>query len=118
MLEESLNFSTKLYKRKDSKWGGLTRDGLGLEGMAGNLVDGSADLIVSSLAITAVRKQFIDYLPSMTVAITSLFIHQSNDEEVSWTTYLTPFAYDLWLSLGLMAILVALVLSLISRMVG
>ena len=67
-LEEHFNFSTRIYKRKDSKWGypKLLPNGTEIvDGMIHNLVENSADFIIAPLAILSARLPYVDYLQPM-----------------------------------------------------
>ena len=61
-IEKSLNFSTKLYKRKDGRWGTpkiLHNGTVVIEGMVKSLYEGSVDIIWTSLYMTLARAKYI-----------------------------------------------------------
>jgi hypothetical protein len=83
-LQAELNFSTNIYKRQDGIWGlpqVLPNGDIELTGMLGNIVDGTADMIVASLAILPQRAVFLDYLPPITSEVGALYIKQDHITE-------------------------------------
>ena len=56
-----MNFTWRLYQRSDGKWGSKQPDG-SFNGMVSSLVKGEADLIATSLTLTPVRHEAVDYL--------------------------------------------------------
>ena len=65
-MEETLNFTTKIYRRKSGGWGMpiiYPNKSIQLSpGMVNDLKDGSADMIVTALTILYSRKYVIDFL--------------------------------------------------------
>ena len=57
-----LNFTVRLFKRKDSKWGAIQRSTGKWNGMVGNILNGDADLIATSLTIFGSRIQVLDFM--------------------------------------------------------
>ena len=67
-LERSLNFTTKLLKRKDGKWGmpyTMSNGSVFFDGMLQSVVEGPANLICL-FGHFPVRNQFLDFLPPIT----------------------------------------------------
>ena len=56
-----MNFTWSLYQRKDGKWGSKLENG-SFNGMVSSLAKGEADLIATSLTLTPVRHEAVDYL--------------------------------------------------------
>ena len=100
-LEKSLNFSTKLYKRKDGKWGvpiTLPNGTIILNGMLKSITESHVDMICASLSIVESRLTYVDYLVPITQVHASLFIaNNDNFDTIDWTVYLTPFTLRVWL---------------------
>ena len=65
-MEATLNFTTKIYRRKSGGWGIpiiYPNKSIHLSpGMVNDLKDGSADMIVTALTILYSRKYVIDFL--------------------------------------------------------
>ena len=106
ILQSKLNFTTEMYTRKDKKWGVPTKHPNGSvsvpEGHLKDVMDGSADIFLTSLAITYNRYLVIDYLVPVVSFSNGIFIkkdsiHESLDFEVfqkpfdkwTWTTIIT-----------------------------
>ena len=68
VLQDHLNFSTQLFKRKDGAWGMVYPQNDGTfktVGFVGDLFLKKADFAIASLIILEDRAQFVDYLPAM-----------------------------------------------------
>ena len=68
VLQNHLNFSTQLFKRKDGAWGMVYPQDDGTfktVGFVGDLFLKKADFAIASLIILEDRAQFVDYLPAM-----------------------------------------------------
>ena len=103
-LENAYNFSTKLYMRKDGKWGVpyILPNGTIVipKGIVKDLVEGPADMLVSALAILPMRLLVIDYLPSVAEDFASIMIPIEDDEEgLDLTVYYVPFSRELWFTI-------------------
>ena len=68
VLQNHLNFSTQLFKRKDGAWGMVYPQDDGTfrtVGFIGDLFLKKADFAIASVIILKDRAQFVDYLPAM-----------------------------------------------------
>ena len=68
VLQDHLNFSTQLFKRKDGAWGMVYPQDDGTfrtVGFIGDLFLKKADFAIASVIILKDRAQFVDYLPAM-----------------------------------------------------
>ena len=63
-----MNFTWSLYQRKDGKWGSKLENG-SFNGMVSSLAKGEADLIATSLTLTPVRHEAVDYLVRLVMGI-------------------------------------------------
>ncbi len=106
MLAKDFNFTYSLYKREDGKWGGIDKNG-NVYGMMGNLVDGSAEMIVTTLTMNLWRKEYVDFLPIMTSFKYAIIIRSEGIEVFTWTTFIKPFTAGLWIALLGMATVIA-----------
>jgi hypothetical protein len=102
ILEEQLNFTTRLFKREDGVWGsGFIQDNGSFKtsGMITNLVEGSADILASSLGIVYPRNLFVDYLPPISYDVGALHIKNNDDitDGLDLTTFIEPFSLGLWI---------------------
>ena len=67
-LQDHLNFSAKIFKRKDGQWGNVfpQSDGTFVTvGFIGDLFLKKADFAVGNVIIFQTRAQFVDYLPAV-----------------------------------------------------
>ena len=114
-LEKQYNFTTKLYVRKDGLWGvphKLLNGTLVIpEGMVKDLVEGSVDLIATSLAKLETRLLVIDYLPILTEEYAAIFIPLGDGVEgLDWTVYHGPFSIALWFTIFTTALVMTIFL--------
>lgn len=95
-FSNALNFTYHLYKRKDGLFAAIDKYGGKEKGMITNLMDGSAEIIASPLSVLKWRAEKISFLPKIG-AISCFSIYPSTKQ---WrTTFIDPFATDLWLFL-------------------
>ncbi len=115
-LASAFNFTYKIYKRNDGIWFGQLENG-SATGMVGNVANGNAEMIASSVVIAPTRSKFVDYLPVMSQEKNSVMISIQNlqtdkDAFSRWTTFFKPFSVNLWIVLIIVAIVWALWLHL------
>ena len=60
MLEKHCNFTSTIQYTIDGKFGGLNKDGT-WNGMVGMVVRDEADVVMTTLTLTNIRKTVIDY---------------------------------------------------------
>ena len=65
---------------------------------------------------TVPRILALDMLPAIAPSYAELFIKSEESEEVAWTIYLNPISTNLWLILICVAIMIAIVLSVIEKL--
>jgi hypothetical protein len=91
ILEEKLNFTTSLYKRKDSEWGSLqfydNNGTIGSNGMIRNVLEQSADVVVASLFVLLNRIGPLKYLPIVGSDRYHVFIRNHKEEELRYDTF-------------------------------
>ena len=115
-LQNLLNFSTKLYKRKDGVWGmpkTLKNGTIILNGLLQSIVNGQADILSTSFSEIPDRIPFVDYLPPLSQSYAALYISNFDYEIVDWTVYLVPFSIRLWLVICSSAISFMIIIKLI-----
>ena len=99
-LENLLNFTTRLYKRKDGKWGLSKKIENGTyipTGMLENLNDGSADFGWAGLSMTVGRLRHVDYLPVIINYYASIFISRNLEiQDIDWQLFLKSYSNELW----------------------
>ena len=100
-LEKSLNFSTKLYKRRSGGWGTPTIYPNGTvdieEGIVKDLFFGKADVIVGHLDITHSRQFVIDFLPPIWNHIGGIYIRKKSLKQgFDFTVFFRPLDKFTW----------------------
>lgn len=118
-LGESLGFNYTFQLQEDKKFGGPidpTRNDSMWSGMIGKLMDGSADLAICDLTITAERENAIDFtMPFMTLGISILY-EKAKKEDPKLFSFLDPFSTGVWGCLFGSFFLVAFSLFIMGRM--
>ena len=104
IMESKLNFTSKLFLRKDMKFGSpyISSNGsivIG-KGVFQNLVEGSIEFVWDYWTILPIRQQFVDFLPTTRSLRDAIFV-PINDayEETDWTVFLQPFAPGIWIAI-------------------
>ena len=67
------------------------------------------------MAQTVPRAYALDLLPAIRSAKAEVFIKTIEDEAISWTSYLNPFAHDMWILIIIVAVIISAVLTLIEK---
>ena len=97
-VQKMLNFTTKLYKRKEISWGFVYPQGNGTfeaEGIVGDIFFGRADLIVAPVTLYLRRALYIDYLPPLTQKNIGLYISSVKSKEaLNFYAFIKPFRYS------------------------
>ena len=110
-LEKSLNFSTKLYLRRDRKWGmplTFPNGSFVLDGMIKSLVEVDAiDFIWTSLDIVPERIPYVDFLPAMAYDHGAIFIQDHEKMyQIQFSLFLEPLTLKLWIAILLADLLI------------
>ena len=94
-LQNELNFTAQLYKRKKVAWGFVYPQPDGSykgTGMVGDLFNGRVDMVVASMAMLHQRALYIDYLVPLTQYTVGLFISTtSTSGDIHYGIYFTQF---------------------------
>ena len=99
-LEVALNFTTDLNPSVDGTWNGLVT----------GLAENRTQIALTALYITPVRSLEIDFSPPIDNLKERIFIKNRNKAE-SWTTYVDPFEFSVWIAFVAMLSLVIILLS-------
>ena len=94
-LQNELNFTVELYKKKKVAWGFVYPQPDGSykgTGMVGDLFFGRVDMVVASMAMLHQRALYIDYLVPLTQYTVGLFISTaSTSGDIHYGIYFTQF---------------------------
>ena len=112
-LENSLNFSTKSYKRRSGGWGTPTIYPNGTvdleEGIVKDLHFGKADVTVSHLDITYSRQFVIDFLPPIWNHIGGIYIRKKSLKQgFDFTVFFRPLDKFTWVLILVSSIFVSI----------
>ena len=107
IMQERLNFTTELYKRKEVGWGYIYPKSNGSyegTGIIGDIFFRRADIAVAPLYYTIDRALYVNYLPPVTSYFAAIYIPKTNTEIVDFDTYIAPFKHLLWISLTFLTV--------------
>ena len=109
-LQERLNFTTVLYKRKKDVWGFIHYKNGSYEGtgMMRDIFFKIADIAVAPFVMTIGRAIFVDYLYPIKAITAGLYIPILDTERIDFETYLSPFSFILWITLALTGVTFAI----------
>ena len=108
ILEQSMNFSTRISLPPDGKWGGLKEDG-SWSGLVGGLIENRSQIAITSLYKTQGRSQVIEFAKPYAEDVVRIFIKYPQ-REASWTTFIGTFHPHVWLSLFILVVLLVICL--------
>ena len=113
-LENSLNFTTNLYTRKDRRWGIpklLPNGSETIYGMLESVAKGSADFVWASAYIGPERSRYVKFLPPLSTHYNSIFITSEDTfESVDWKLYTKHFSVELWLMILSMSVIISIII--------
>ena len=111
-LENKLNFTTMIYKRKEISWGHISPQSNGSyigTGIVGDVFFGRADIVVTSLGITLKRGLYIDFLPAATQYGAAIYTPALDAVEiVDLKLFTSPFTITVWMIICSISILTAI----------
>ena len=99
ILQDCLNFTTVLYKRKEVAWGYIYPQPNGSyvgTGLIGDIYFGNADIAVAPLTIVIDRAIYINFLPPIKPYFSAIYIPMTDHEGIDLDTYVRPFTSILW----------------------
>ena len=122
-LQNELNFTTKMYARKDRKWGVPTQHQNGSisvpDGTIKDIMVGSADAFLTSLAITYNRYLVIDYLVPLVSFSNGIFIKMDSiQESLDFEVFQKPFDKWTWTTLISSSFIVTISIIIISKLLN
>ncbi len=105
LMSLELNFTYSLYRRKDRIYGTIVNGTP--SGIIRDLYLENVDLVSAYLTFDYERSDYIYFLPIITGFRGGLFIGNQLIEDVSWTTFIKPFHWHLWITMFLVALMMA-----------
>ena len=105
IMQDELNFTTVLYKRKEPAWGYVYPQANGSyrgTGAIGDIFFKRADLAVGPFYNVIDRARYVNYLPDIRPYLAATYIPTTIEESINFDTYRAPFAYSLWIALAIM----------------
>ena len=112
ILQDELNFTTILYKRKEPAWGYIYPQTNGSyigTGAIGDIFFKRVDLAVAPFYYVIDRAYYVDYLPDISTYFAATYIPITNEESVNFDTYMVPFTYSLWIALTVMGTIFSII---------
>ena len=111
ILQEQLNFTTILYKRRKKVWGyvyPLSNGSYVGTGLIGDIFFKRADIAVTVLWYVIDRARFVNFLPPIQPFWSSVYIPLTENEDgINLGTFYFPFTSHIWMTLLLMGTIFA-----------
>ena len=104
-LARNLNFTPRVYKRKDGVWGTIQNNVS--TGIFKNIVDGDVEMSVAEFAILRNRMDGVNFLPTIILSLMQMVTKKEQPESVSWTLLFVPFSLELWVMIVSVAFVIA-----------
>ncbi|XP_068229792.1 glutamate receptor ionotropic, delta-2-like [Palaemon carinicauda] len=109
-LGDTLNFTYKVMKPADGKWGGPLPDGT-ITGMIGEVARRNAHIAICEITVTGVREGVIDFtMPYYLEALT--IISSTPAEKNRAFAVFSPFGYKVWICIALSTLIIGPLLTL------
>ena len=112
ILQEQLNFTTILYKRRKEVWGyvyPLSNGSYVGTGLIGDVFFKEADIAVTSLWYVIDRARYVNFLPPIQPYWSAVYIPLTDNEDgINIGTYFFPFTSHLWMAVLLTGTIFAL----------
>ena len=104
ILQRTLNFTTHLFIEEGQKVGTpqrLQNQTIHIgDGMFQNLIEGSADIILSRMSILPLRRQFVDFVTPLDFDHIAIYIAVKEvDEAIDWVAFFDPFSDYVWMTI-------------------
>ena len=123
MLQNNLNFTTKIYSRMDNKWGVPIKHSNGSISVPDGIIkagmDGSADILLTSLSIMYNRYLVIDYLVPLYGLASGIFVSEDSiQESFNFEVFQKPFDQWTWATLISSSLIVSITIFLTSKVLN
>ncbi|XP_071532036.1 glutamate receptor ionotropic, delta-2-like [Panulirus ornatus] len=114
ILSEKLNFTYRLVRPPDGKWGGPQPDNT-VSGLVGQVARHEAHAAMCALTITHIRETVVDFtMPYFLESLT--LVSPAPKEKNRSFAILSPFTFEAWLCIIVMTLLAGPLLYLVSRL--
>lgn len=115
-LAQRLGFNFTFKLQEDKNYGSFNKDTNEWNGMIKELMDGTADLAITDLTITAERESAVDFtMPFMNLGISILF-QSPKKEDPELFSFMQPFSSGVWVCLFACFFLVSVSLFVMGRL--
>ena len=95
-LSADIGFRFEVFEVRDRKWGAIDRISGKWNGLVESLLEGDADMVVTSLKISKVRSTAVDFsIPFLETGITILV--RVREGVISPVAFLEPFSVETWI---------------------
>ena len=123
ILQNNLNFTTKIYSRMDNKWGVPIQHPNGSisvpDGIIKDGMDGSVDILLAPLTMTYLRHFVIDYLVPYKSYPNGIFVNKDSiKESLDFEVFQRPFDKWVWTSLISSSLILSLSIFLTSKVLN
>ena len=123
ILQKNLNFTTKIYTRKDDKWGVPIQHPNGSisvpDGIIKDAMEGSADVLLAYLVIMYDRYLAIDYLIPLESSANGIYIKKDSiHESLDFEVFQMPFNKWTWTALIISSLIISISIFLTNKVLN
>ncbi|XP_069704868.1 glutamate receptor ionotropic, kainate 3-like [Periplaneta americana] len=111
ILEEVMNFTTNYTVPDDQSYGSRNKEGK-WNGIMNLTADNKVEVGVGRFIFTDERMSVVSLLPPILISTMSVFIQESDLDDITWEYVLAPLSSDLWLTIIATMIILTLFLSI------
>ncbi|XP_016841021.1 glutamate receptor ionotropic, NMDA 1-like [Nasonia vitripennis] len=109
-LATQMNFRLRFVSSEDA-YGVLNSSNNKWTGILGRLQSGEVDIATSEITMTKERMDAFDFACPLIITRAKLFIREPGGADVQWNSYLKAFSTSIWVSLIILIILSAILLT-------
>ncbi|XP_048587455.1 glutamate receptor 2-like isoform X1 [Nematostella vectensis] len=116
-LERDLDFKAEVYIVEDGKYGVYDRNSKRWYGMIGDLIDGKAELALTSLELSLAREEVVDFsnVPFIYHDRVIVMAVKSSYTSHDWFGFTKPFSTSLWITFGAASVILVIVVWIIDK---
>ncbi|XP_066940326.1 glutamate receptor ionotropic, kainate glr-3-like [Macrobrachium rosenbergii] len=110
LLQKVTNFSSSCRMVRDNAWGSFLNGRW--NGVIGEIIEGTADIAVTTIDITPKRSEVVDFLMEVTTTSHPVVFKRASNSDQRWAAYTREFQKNIWIIFGIFCILLVLLFAI------